>query len=71
MARLGSSAFGSSGSTFQLRSSPHTAGHFLGSPVQVTVCARKTLLFLLGLCLIACWAVLPALAQDEVHVTPR
>ena len=72
MARLGSTAFGSSGSTLQLRSSRHAAGHFPGLPVQVTVRVRKTLLLLLGLCVIACWAVLPASAQDDdVHVTPR
>jgi Ca-activated chloride channel family protein len=71
MARLSSTAFGSSGSTIQLRSSSHAAGHFPRPLVQVTVRARKTLLLLLGLCLIACWAVLPAFAQDEVHVTPR
>jgi len=74
MARLSSSAFGSNGSTIQLRSPNHVAGRFLGQPVQVTVRARKTLLFLLGLSLIACWAVLPALGQDDdndVHITPR
>ncbi|MGA7460707.1 MAG: VWA domain-containing protein [Candidatus Korobacteraceae bacterium] len=72
MARLGSTAFGSSGSTIQLRSSPQTAGHFLGRPVQVTVRVRKTLLFVLGICLITCWTVLSVCAQDDdVHVTPR
>lgn len=71
MARLGSTAFGSNGSTIQLRSSPHAAGRFLGQPVQLTVRARKTVLFLLSLCLIGCWAVLPAFGQDDVHITPR
>ena len=71
MARLSSTAFGSSSSTIQLRSSSHAAGHFPGPLVQVTVRACKTLLFVLGVCLIACWAVVAACAQDEVHVTPR
>ncbi len=73
MARLGSTAFGSRGSTIQLRFSSHAAGHFLDRPVQGIVRARKTLLLLLSLCLIACWAVLPAVAQDDsdVHITPR
>ncbi len=32
----------------------------------------RTLLLLLGLCVIACWAVLPAFAQnDDIHITPR
>jgi Ca-activated chloride channel family protein len=34
--------------------------------------ASQTLLLLLGLCLVACWTVLPALAQnDDIHITPR
>jgi len=71
MARLSSTAFGSNGSTIQLRYRNPAARHFLGQPVQLTVRASKAMLFLLGVCLIACACLLPAFAQDDVHITPR
>ena len=72
MARGSSSAFGSSGSAIQPRYRNRAAGLFHRQPVQSTVRASQTLLLLLGLCLVACWTVLPALAQnDDIHITPR
>ena len=72
MARLSSTAFGSSGSTTQLRYPNPAARHFLSQPVQLTVRATRTLHLLLGVCLITCSFVLPAIAQgDDVHVAPR
>jgi len=72
MARLSSSALGSSGSTIQLRYLNRAAGHFLSQPVQMSVRAPKTLLLLLVVCLLTgCFGVV-ALAQDaDVHITPR
>ena len=72
MARGSSTAFGSSGSAIQPRYRNRAAGLFPGQPVQATVRVSRTLLLLLGLCVIACWAVLPAFAQnDDIHITPR
>jgi len=72
MARGSISAFGSSGSTIQLRYPNRAAGHFSCQPVQPSVRAPKTLLLVLSVCLVASWAALPALAQDDdVHITPR
>ncbi|MGA2372892.1 MAG: VWA domain-containing protein [Candidatus Korobacteraceae bacterium] len=72
MARGSSTAFGSSGSAIQPRYRNRAAGLFHRQPVQSTVRASQTLLLLLGLCLVACWTVLPALAQnDDIHITPR
>src|SRR5215472_531028 len=72
MARNRSTAFGSNGSTIQLRYSNPAAGHFAKQPVQVSVRAPKTLLVLLSVCVVACWMMLPAWAQtDDVHITPR
>jgi len=72
MARGSSSAFGSSGSAIQPRYRNRAAGLFPGQPVQSTVLVSRTLLLLLGLCILACCATLPAFAQnDDIHITPR
>jgi Ca-activated chloride channel family protein len=72
MARGSSPAFGSIGSAIQPRYLERAAGLFPGQPVQPTVRASRTVLLLLGLWVIACWAVVPAFAQnDDIHVTPR
>ncbi len=70
MARGSSTAFGSSGSAIQPRYGNRAAGLFPGQPVQSAVRVSRSLL--LGLCVVACWAVLPAFAQnDDIHITPR
>ncbi|MGD0930551.1 MAG: VWA domain-containing protein [Candidatus Korobacteraceae bacterium] len=72
MARGSSTAFGSSGSAIQPRHRQRAAGLFPGQPVQSTVRVSRTLFLLLGLCVVACWAVLPAFAQnDDIHINPR
>ena len=72
MARNRSMGFGSSGSTIQLRYSKPAAGRFTEQPVQISVRAPQTLLVLLAVCVVACWLMLPAWAQDnDVHITPR
>ena len=72
MARGSSTAFGSNGSAIHLRHLTRAAGLFPAQPVQSTVRVSRTLLLLLGLCILACCATLPAFAQnDDIHITPR
>jgi Ca-activated chloride channel homolog len=72
MPRGGSCGFGSVGSESEPWYSIPAAGRFVIQPVQSSVRARKLLILLLGLGLLACWLSLPALAQgDDVHITPR
>src|SRR5438270_19329 len=72
MARPGSIAFGSSGSSTQARY--HScARHFARKSVQFNVFSRRARFALLMCCVLACW-VMPAMAQDsdsDVHITPR
>ena len=72
MARGGCNGFGSVGSATQSRYSVRAAGRFAVQPVKPVVRPRKTWLFLLNLCLCACWLAPLLVAQDaDVHITPR
>src|ERR1700691_4178247 len=71
MARGSSTGFGSVGLSFQPGYRSLVPGHLSLPLVQSVVRVPKTLLLLLSLCLLACWFVLPAVAQDDVHLTPR
>ena len=71
MARGSSAGFGSAGLGLRFGHPSLVPGHFSLRLVQSVVRAQKTLLLLLSLCLLACWLVLPAGAQDDVHLTPR